>query len=120
MTAVFRQIEFVLVGKPGQLRRKLVTLALGSNQRKREVVAGSFIDTTLDAADVIEIGHDPLARVRQGLAGNDGIARRHDFDHAFMLAVISPHESTMQVNGHTAVLARFGQFRVALGAGRSR
>ena len=95
MAAVFRQVELVLVGEPGELRGKLVLLAIGRDDRHREAVVERARDDAFDAADMIDIGDDLFARLADPVGAEGDIARRHVGDLARMLGAVFQHEAAI-------------------------
>src|SRR3984957_10327142 len=61
VAAVFRRIEQVAIGEPGELGSKLVALSLGGCDRHRKTVLKMARDVALKAAQVVDIGDDALA-----------------------------------------------------------
>jgi len=63
VAAVFRQIEDVAVGKPGQLGGELVALARGGAHAHGEAVVDDAGNLALDPADMVEIGDHAVADI---------------------------------------------------------
>src|SRR3954454_4683026 len=63
VAAVFRQIEDVAVGEPGQLCRELVALSRCRTDRHGEAIVDDAGDLALDAADMVEIGDHAVADI---------------------------------------------------------
>jgi hypothetical protein len=65
MAAIFRQIQLVLVGEPGQLRSELVALAVGRQDRHGKAFRREAGDDAFDAADMVNIGNHAFALLRR-------------------------------------------------------
>src|SRR5439155_19702986 len=63
VTAVFRQVENVAVGEPGQLCGALVALARGGADGHGEPVVDNPGNPALDPADMVEIGDHAVADI---------------------------------------------------------
>jgi hypothetical protein len=102
---VFRQVELVPVGQPGQLRRQFFPLAVGALHRHGEAAGIAARDVALDPADMVDVEDDPLAgRGRDGR--DDGnVARRHVVDPARKLGAVFQHEAAEQIDGDAAEAA---------------
>jgi hypothetical protein len=98
VAAVFRQIENVAVGEPGQLGRELVALARGRADRHGEAVVDDAGDLALDPADMVEIGDDAVADIADAGRQQRQPSRRHVDDLAGKLTPVRQHVAAEQVN----------------------
>lgn len=74
---VLGQVEHVLVGQPGELRRHLVALAVGGGDVHHEATFDMGDDDTLDAADIVDIGDDAFADIARHWRNDHRVAGRH-------------------------------------------
>jgi hypothetical protein len=118
VATVFRQAEFVLVGKPGQLRGKLLALALRRVDRHAEAAGIYGLHIAFDAAEMIDIGNHALIGTRAALTGHIHVAGRHIDDQALEFLVIGKHQAALHINGHalkcTLFKARRSPLRLSL------
>ena len=98
MAAVFRQIEDVAVGKPGQLRGELVALARRRADGHCKTVVDDARDLAFDAADMIEVGDDAIADRSDARAEQGKAARRHVDDLAREFTAVRQHVSSKQMH----------------------
>ncbi len=101
VAAVFRQVEDLAVGKPGELGCELVALAGRCAHGHREAVVEQAGNLAFDAADMVEISHHALADIA-GAGRQHGDAARRHVDHlAGKFAPIRQHVASQQMNFHT-------------------
>lgn len=91
MAAVFRQIEQVFIGQPGELRCHLVALARGGGDVHHETTIDLMDDCTFNASDMVEIGNDALAHYARDWRNDHGIAGGHGQDLAWKFAAVCKH-----------------------------
>ena len=63
MTAIFRQIEDIAVGQPGELGGELVAFARGGADRHGKAIVDDPGDFAFDPADMVEIGNHAVADI---------------------------------------------------------
>ena len=77
VTPVLRHAEGVAVDEPGKLIGNLLPLCVGKAELHRETALRVARDLAFDAADLVEIGHDPLADLAPHRRDERYAARRH-------------------------------------------
>jgi mannose-6-phosphate isomerase-like protein (cupin superfamily) len=100
VAAVFRQIENVAVGKPGQLRCELVALARGRAHGHGKAIVDDAGNLALDPADVVEIGDDAVADIADAGRQQRQSTRRHIDDLARKFAAVRQHITPQQMDLH--------------------
>ena len=107
VAAVFGQVEFVLVGEPGELGCEFVALALRGNDRHGEAIRQGAGDDAFDAADMVDIGNDLLARHAGAFRAEGDVAGGHVDDLAGMLGAVLEHESAINLNANALKVPPF-------------
>src|SRR5229473_3179309 len=100
VAAVFRQIEDIAVGKPGQLGSEFVALARGGAHGHGETVVDNAGDLAFDPADMVEIGDDAIADIADAGRQQGEPPRRHIDDLAWKFAAVRQHIAAEQMNPH--------------------
>src|ERR1700722_19004591 len=98
VAAVFRRIEQVAIGEPGELGSKLVALSLGGCDRHRKTALELARDVAFEAAQVIDIGDDALAGLGARRRHHRHTARRHINDLAWEFAPVRQHVAAEQID----------------------
>src|SRR5581483_11902145 len=88
VAAILGQAEDVAVGEPCELGRELIALACGCPDGHGEAVLEGARDTTFEAAEMIHIGDDALARRARNRRNKRHAAGRHVDDLAGKLAAV--------------------------------
>ncbi len=101
MAAIFRQIEDVAVGEPGQLGGELVALARGRTHAHGEAVVDNAGNLALDPADMVEIGDHAVADIADAGRQQGQPAGGHIDDLARKFAAVRQHIAPQQMNPHT-------------------
>jgi hypothetical protein len=100
------------LASPGELRRKLVALALRGGDGHREAARENPRDQPFEAADVIDIGDHTLADAAGGGRDQGEPARRHVDDLAREFPAILEHVAAEEIDLYALVPAIFaGQRR---------
>ena len=107
MTAVFRQIENVPIGQPGQLCCEFVPLAGSCTHGHGKAIVDNAGDLTFNPADVVQIGDHAIADIADSGRQQGEATRRHIDDLAGKLAPIRQHVAAEQVNLHPLKAAAF-------------
>ena len=100
VAAVFRQVEDIAVGEPGQLRRELVALARGGSHGHGKTVVDDAGDPALDPADMVEIGDHAVADIADAGRQQGQSTRRHIDDLAGKFAPVRQHVAAQQMDLH--------------------
>ena len=98
MAAVFRQIEDVTVGKPGELGGELVALSGSGADRHRKPIVDDAGDLAFDAADMVEIGDHAVADIADSGRQQRQPTRRHIDDLARKFAPVRQHVAAEQMH----------------------
>ena len=100
VAAVFRQVENVAVGEPGQLRRELVAFARGRAHGHGKTVVDNAGDPALNPADMVEIGDHAVADIADPGRQQGQSTRRHINDLARKFAPVRQHIAPKQMDFH--------------------
>src|SRR5882757_1665900 len=100
VAAVFRQVEDIAVGEPGELGGKLVALAGGGADRHSKAVVDDPRDLALDPADMVEIGDYAVADIADAGRQQGKAPRRHIDDLAGKFAPVGQHVAAEQMHLH--------------------
>jgi hypothetical protein len=101
VAAVFRQVQDVAVGKPGELGCELVALSRRRRDRHGEAVLQLPRDLAFQAAEVIDIGDDAVADFAADRGDQRHAARRHVNDLAREFAPVGQHVAPQQTDPDT-------------------
>ncbi len=101
MAAILGQSEDVSVREPGELCGELVPFARRGRDGHREAVLEPTCDRAFEAADMVYIGDDALARLARHRRDQGHAARRHVGNLAGKLAPVRQHVAAEQVDAHT-------------------
>src|SRR5690606_28470231 len=102
---VFRQVQLMPVGEPGELRGKLVALAVRGDDRHGEAIVERARDYAFDAANMVQIGHHALAGLAGALGAEGDASGRHVDDAARMLGAVLEHEAPIDPDADTLEVA---------------
>ena len=107
MTAILGHTKGGAIGKPGQLVRQLVALALRGDDFDSKAAAEDAGNLALYATDFINVGNDVLSGI-PGHGGDEGdAAGRHVPDLAGIFLTIGKHEPAKQIELHTVMATSF-------------
>src|SRR6185437_8108874 len=98
MAAVFRQVEDLPVGEPGELRGKLVALAQCRRNAHGEAVLDEAGDLALEPAEMVDIGDDAFAGIANHRSDQGYAAGRHVDDLTRKFAPVGEHVAAEQVD----------------------
>src|SRR5262249_24652619 len=98
VTAVFRQVEDIAVGEPGELGGELVALPRRRSDRHGKAVVDDAGDLALDGADLVELRDHAIADIADAGREQGQAARRHVDYLARKLAPVRQHIAAEQVH----------------------
>jgi hypothetical protein len=107
MTAIFRQVEDLPVGEPGQLCCKLVPLAQRGRNGHCKTIFQHARNFAFEPAEVIHIGNHPFTRLACDRRDQSHAAGRHIDDLARKFAPVSQHVATEKIYLHALMAPAF-------------
>ena len=115
MAAVFVEDEDVPVGEPGQVSASLSRLRCEALIDMTKPCSICSRITSLDAADVVDIGDYPLADLRRERTDESGVAGRNLEQLAGAFALVGKHATAEQAELNALVSAACRNRKLVLG-----